>query len=295
MISKLVNQRIDAWETLTPDDAEGGDFITLADGTRLHYLQTGNRGDALLLIHGFMGSSEEWFRNIDVLAQTYRVWAIDLIGFGYSSRVTARTYSLKYFARAVREFMELQDIPRATMIGHSMGGAIALELAHDYPAIVNKLILIAPASYLAQIPTAINLAARMPLVPRALIGLTMTSERARMAAWRNAFGNTNRLVMQDAASRARTARVKGTADAMVAMIASPSASDLPTGLERIAAPTLIISGDKDRAVPHWLCKRLARKLPNARLVALEGAGHLPHVECPEIVNRWMLDFMNEQS
>jgi len=79
----------------------------------------------------------------------------------------------------------------------------------------------------------------------------------------------------------------------VAMAASPSDSDLPAALTTITAPTLIIWGDRDSAVPVRHGDRHIRALPNARLVVLEGAGHIPHVERPAEVNRMILDFVRE--
>lgn len=119
----LGNQRLDKWETLTQDDADEGDFVTLSDRTCMHDLArhpatvalgqeavVGGPSSAVILIHGLMDSAQQWSKNIDVLAQAHRVWAIDLIGFGFSSRVTTPMYSMKMFARSIREFMDVQGI-----------------------------------------------------------------------------------------------------------------------------------------------------------------------------------------
>ncbi len=287
----LGNRRVDYWETLSLDDADDGEFVTLSDGARMHYVARGDSGSPVILIHGLMDSALNWSKNIDALAESHRVWAIDLIGFGFSSRVTEPTYSLKYFARTVREFIDAQGIERANIVGHSLGGAVALELAHDYPARVDKLVLIAPGTYLVNLPLALNLAARVPYVPRALVGMAVTSNHARMSAWRNALGNPDRLDPKEARKYARPLRVKGTADALVAMAASPRESDLPAGLKQIDAPTLILWGDKDIAVPVEHGEYHERHLPNAEFVILEGAGHTPQVEYPDVVNRLALEFL----
>jgi pimeloyl-ACP methyl ester carboxylesterase len=291
----LGNRRVDHWETLSLDDADDGAFVPLSDGARMHYVTRGDSGSPVILIHGLMDSALNWSKNIDALAESYRVWAIDLIGFGFSSRVTEPTYSLKYFARTVREFMDAQGIERASIVGHSLGGAVALELAYDDPARVDKLVLIAPGTYLVNIPVALNLAARVPYVPRALVGMAVTSNHARMSAWRNALGNPDRLDPKEARKYARPLRVKGTADALVAMAASPRESDLPAGLSQIAARTLILWGDKDIAVPVEHGEYHERRLPNAEFVILEGAGHTPQVEYPDVVNRLTLEFLNADS
>ncbi|MDE3090255.1 MAG: alpha/beta fold hydrolase [Chloroflexota bacterium] len=287
----LGNKRVDAWETLTPDDADEGDFVTLSDGARMHYVARGDRGDPVVLIHGLIGSTHEWSENIEALAHTRRVWAIDLIGFGFSSRVTEPTYSLKYYSRSIREFLDAQGIARASLVGHSLGGAVTLQFAHDYPERVDQLILIAPAAYMLNLPSAVNMAARVPFVPRALMGFATTNTRARLAAWRIALGDPKRFDPAEMALRLRTMRVKGTTDALVSMLASPRASDLPRGLKTIQARTLLIWGDQDLAVPVAHGERLSRDLPNAELVILEGAGHVPHAEFPAVVNPLLLDFL----
>ncbi len=295
----LGNRRLDKWETLTQDDAGNGDFVSLSDGTRMHFVARRpattlrSAQDDVILIHGLMDSAEQWRKNIDALAQTQRVWAIDLIGFGFSSRVKTPTYSMKMFARSIREFMDAQAIARASIVGHSLGGAVALEFAHDFPERVDKLVLIAPATYLLQFRPELKLARRLPAVPRALIGWTMTNRRARERALRDALGDPAHFDPEELARRLRATRVKGTADALVAMLGSPHGSDLPRDLEKITAPTLILWGARDRAVPLRHGKHHARALPNAQFAIIENAGHIPQFEYPEIVNNLMLEFLNK--
>lgn len=307
----LGNRRLDKWETLTQDDAADGDFVTLADRTRMHYLASAisnqqpaishqrsavsGRPSSVILIHGLMDSAEQWRENIGALARTRRVWAIDLIGFGFSSRVTTPTYSMKMFARSLREFMDAQGIARASIVGHSLGGAVALEFAHDFPERVDKLVLIAPATYLLQFRPELKLAKHLPFVPRALIGWTMTHRRARERALRDALGDPAHFDPEELARRTRPMRVRGTADALVAMLGSPHGSDLPQDLRRVIAPTLIVWGEKDRAVPARHGEYHARALPNAKLVAIENAGHIPQYEYPEIVNELIREFLDKEN
>jgi len=288
-----VNRRIRRWETLTPHDARDGEFINLPDGAHMHYTRCGEQGRDVILIHGFLGSAYDWFRTTPALAREYRAWAIDLIGFGYSERVTERTYSLKAYARSVREFMDAQGIARATLVGHSMGGAIALEFAHDYPDRADALVLVAPATYLAHVSRLVNLVARVPILPRTLIGLAITSSFARNVIGH--FGLGDALVDNPEVSVSRRAlRVKGTTDALVALIGSPGISDLVQGIGNISHPALIVSGDHDLVVPDWYCRQIATRLPNADLVILKNVFHSPQIEASATVNRLLLDFLREK-
>lgn len=291
----LGNRRVDRWETLTLDDADTGDFVALGDGTRIHYLSRPPSSSvhrppsSVILIHGLMDSAEQWRANLDALAQAHHVWAIDLIGFGFSSRVTTPTYSLAMFARSIREFMDAQGTARASLVGHSLGGAIALRFAYDYPDRIEKLVLIAPATFLLPLRPEFKIAKHLPFIPRALIGWVMLNRRARERALREALGDPTQYDTIEIARRIRPLHVRGTADALVAMLASPRDNHAP--LEHIAAPTLIVWGTRDRAVPRHHIERHARTLPNAKTVIIENAGHLPHYEYPAQVNRLLLDFL----
>ncbi len=291
-------RRTQRWENLDLADADAGDFVTLSDGAQLHYVRrdpatppTADTAD-VILIHGVLDSARNWLKNVDALAQTHRVWALDLVGFGYSTRVATPTYSLKQYARHLREFMDAHQITRAHLVGHSLGGAVALEFAHDFPARVARLIAIAPATFLlASLPPALRWFARVPLLPHAVIGYSLTNSHARMSAWRIALGDPNRIDPREAELRTRPLHLKGTTAALVAMLASPYHSDLPRELARVTAPTLIVWGDKDLAVPVAHAARHARVLPNAQVIILAGAGHIPQNECPAVVNRLMAEFL----
>ncbi len=291
----LGNRRVDEWETLTPAAAPEGDFVTLADGARMRFIQRGNTGTPIVLIHGLMDSADFWHHNLDALAQHHRVWAIDLVGFGYSSRISEPVYSLHYFARAIREFMDVQGITQAHVIGHSLGGAVTLQLARDYPTRVNQLILIAPGTFLINSIGLLHWFAQVPWVPRALMGFALTSKQARWRAYRNALGNPAHFNPYDAQLRIQPMRVRGTADALIAMATSRWTNNLENELAHISAPTLIVWGDRDRAVPVAHAEKHARALPNAKLVILEGAGHIPHIEFPAIVNPLFNNFLEGTS
>lgn len=288
----LGNRRVDEWETLTLDNAVEGDFVETDDGTRLHYVACGDpANEPIILIHGLMDSAFHWHKNIDALAQHRRVYAIDLPGFGYSSRIAEPVYCLDYLARAVHDFMNEREIMHADIVGHSLGGAVALQLAHDYPERVGKLVLIAPGTYLTNQLAPLKFAARVPYAPRALMGFAMTSEQARLRSWRHALGDPANLDRHELSLRVRPQRVKGTANALVAMAASCWTNNLHEELDRVTAPTLILWGDKDRTVPPWHGERHVNALPNAELIVLEGAGHIPQNEFPEQVNELMLEFL----
>ncbi len=293
----LNHEILGEWESLSLEDAGIGDFVTLPNGAQMHYVVRGPVADApnardVILIHGIMDSAYNWHKNIDVIAQTHRVWAIDLIGFGFSSRLNERVYTFKNFARWVRDFMNAVEIQRASLVGHSLGGATALQFAHDFPQRVAELILLAPAAYW-WFPAPLRFAARVPFFPRAIVHFAMKSRRAHSAAWRTAIGDPSQLDVIEVARRSRHLRVQGTMDALIAVVGSPRDTDLPRGLKNITTPALILWGEKDMVLPKAHGERLARDLSNARLKIIKEVGHIPNEESPQIVNQAILDFLQE--
>jgi pimeloyl-ACP methyl ester carboxylesterase len=291
----LNHEILGQWESLSLEDAGIGEFVTLPNGAQMHYVLRGPLAPAsnasdLILIHGLMDSAYNWKKNIDALAQRQRVWAIDLIGFGFSSRLTERIYTFKNYARWVRDFMDVAEIQRASVVGHSLGGGIALQLAHDFPRRVNNLVLLAPAAYW-WFPAPVRLAARMPFLPRAIVQFAMNSRHAHAAAWRMAIGDPSQL---DTIEVARRSPLRAsTIDALLALVASPRESDLPRGLKNIHTPALILWGENDQVLPRAHGERLVRDLPNAHLRVIDHVGHIPNEESPRIVNQAILDFLME--
>ncbi len=292
----LGSRRLKRWETLEPRDAADGDFVALSDGARMHYVARGDSaaGAPVILIHGVMDSTRNWEKNIDELARAHRVEAVDLIGFGFSSRETRARYSLEYYARTLREFMDARGIARAYLVGHSLGGAVALELAARAPARVLKIALINPAVYVINRLASLNASARVPLLPRAILGLALSSRVVRDYAFRRALGDPARFDAAYAEWRRQPTRVKGTADALIAIAAAWQPSDLPARLAQIHAPTLVIAGARDSIVPRRHSERVARELPNAVLRVIANAGHSVYEETPAEIDRLILDFFGAE-
>jgi pimeloyl-ACP methyl ester carboxylesterase len=293
----LSDEVLAEWESLSLQDAGVGDFVTLPNGAQMHYIARGPYIPIpvprdVILIHGLMDSAYNWKKNIDAFAQGHRVWAIDLPGFGFSTRLTERVYTFKNFARWICAFMNAVEIQKASVIGHSLGGGVALQFAHDFPQRVKNLVLLAPAAYW-WFPAPIRFVARMPFLPRAIVQFAMNSRHAHAAAWRMANGDPSRLDPIEVARRSRHLRVRGTMDALIALVGSPHESDLPGGLKNIKAPALILWGKNDLVLPHAHGERLMRDLPHARLRVIDNVGHIANEETPQIVNQAILDFLME--
>ncbi|MGH7277805.1 MAG: alpha/beta fold hydrolase, partial [Candidatus Rokuibacteriota bacterium] len=111
------------------------------DGLSLHYVVEG-RGPAVVLIHGLGGFAESWRHNMAALASRATVYALDLPGFGRSAKPRGGGYGLQYFARAVHGFLDAVGVAQASLVGHSLGGAVALTYALMHPLRIERLALI---------------------------------------------------------------------------------------------------------------------------------------------------------
>src|SRR5437879_880964 len=110
------------------------------DGLRLHYVVAGS-GPAVILVHGLGGFAETWRHNVGALASRATVYSLDLPGFGDSAKPPAR-YRLGYFAEALRGFMDGMSIAQASLVGHSLGGAVSVTYALTHPSRVERLALV---------------------------------------------------------------------------------------------------------------------------------------------------------
>ena len=276
------------FEDLEPESADvPGTFLDV-DGVRLHYVEAG-QGEPVVLIHGLNASTFSFRYTIPELAQSYRVVALDLQGFGYSERPAGADYSLTALAEQVARVMERLNIERATVVGHSMGGAVAMRLAIGFPERVARLVLVNSATD-RLLRRGLRLSRLIqPCMPiAALFALQRRAFRRR--ALRRAVHDPAHVTPEVVEGSFRPRRVKGTLRALGAWLVDRG-RDEPLAPERIAQPTLVLWGEHDRLLPLAEGEELARAIPNARLLLVPSSGHLPLEEQPTFCNRALLDFL----
>lgn len=230
--------------------------------SRLHYRVAGD-GPPLVLVHGYSASSLWWRRNIAALARRHRVYALDLVGFGRSW--PKHSFSLASAVEQIVSWMNEVGLPQADFCGHSMGGHLCIRLAAAHPERVRRLVL-ADASGLP-------LEARLPQL-----------------AWRGirSSGHTR---FRFAPTVVFTSVQAGPL-VLLAALRGLLADDVREVLENIAAPTLIVWGERDVLVPLELGRALHAAIPNARLVVVPGAGHNVMYERAALFNQLVNDFLN---
>lgn len=276
------------FENLDPETAGAPGTFADVDGVRVHYVDAG-KGDPVVLIHGWNGSTFSFRYTIPELARSHRVIALDLLGFGYSGRPARGDYSVTAQARLVTGLLDRLGIERAAVVGHSMGGGIAMQLALSRPERVERLVLVDSAS--AEDVQRSHRSGK--LVPQFLFLLTpllLHPGRMQRAAYRLAVHDPALVTREAVEGYIRPLRMQGHLRALSRQMRDRGRS-IPTDPGKIPQPTLLLWGEHDRVVPISSGRDLAQRISGARFEVIRSAGHLPLEEQSETCNRLLLEFL----
>ena len=259
------------------------------DSTRLRLIDTGN-GTPVVLIHGFGASLYGWRHQLPPLvAAGYRVVALDNRGFGFSDK-PAHGYTNASYAHLVVSLLDSLGIASAVLVGHSMGGAIAAEVALNYPDRVRGLVLIDAAGYGVRWPGVLRVARWR------FVGAIATSFRSRWVTGRvlrSTFADPTKVTEADVDQYYAPVPDPGYGRALRGVLREFRFDSLGGRLSHVQAPTLILWGDADRWIPLRDGTRFAHELPRSEFVVLTRTGHDAPEESPDQVNRYLLDYLKE--
>jgi pimeloyl-ACP methyl ester carboxylesterase len=265
-------------------------------GSEVNYVEMGS-GPPLVFVHGLSGAWQNWLENIPHFARTHRVIALDLPGFG-SSPMPPWQLSIPAYGRFLRDFCERLGVDRCSLVGNSMGGFIATELAITEPERVDDLTLVSaagitwararrePAVMIAQVGRA-----AAPLLLK-LQTSSMRRPRLRRAAFQGVFHDPTRLRRELLWENFVPAmQSPGYFDAMSNLFGY----DIRDRLEEIGVPTLIVWGRNDRVVPVPAALSYKKLIgDNAELVIFDECGHVPEIERPVRFNRVLERFLAKE-
>jgi pimeloyl-ACP methyl ester carboxylesterase len=253
-------------------------------GRRVSTLTMGS-GPDVLLIHGLGGAKSSFFDAAAALSPTYRVHALDLPGFGSSSKPTTAPYNARYFARTVREVMDVLGVERAHVAGNSMGGRVAIELGLRHPERVAGLALLCPA--VAFVKRTYHPLVRLMRPELGLLPHRFTRKQVEEHFWslfadRDVIDPSMADVVVD-----EFQRIYASAGGRIAFLTSARNIylDPPYGrngfygrLSQLQAPALFVWGSHDTIIPPAFGRHVSRWLPSAEQIVLDGCGHVPQVE-----------------
>jgi pimeloyl-ACP methyl ester carboxylesterase len=261
------------------------------------YLEAGS-GPPVVLLHGLGATNASMLPTLADLSRDHRVLAPDLPGFGDSEK-PVRQYDPDFFARWLVAFLDAVGVPRAVLIGNSMGGRIAIEAGLQAPARVDRLALFAPSMAFKRFREATTLVrlvaaelAAMPLVvPRPLVLAALRLLFARPERLRDAWyeAAADEFVRVFAAARGRMAFFS--AARQIYLEEAHGEHGFWERLGGLAVPALFIWGEQDQLVPWRFAPHVEAVLPQARSVVLADCGHAPQFEHPDRTHRLVRDFL----
>ena len=257
-----------------------------ANGRRIYFDDTGGDLPALVLLQGFMASRGVWKWQIEAFSPHFRVVTMDNRDAGESDPETD-AYSMADLAGDVASLLDALGIEKASLIGHSMGGYVALQFAASYPERLDKLVLVGTSALAGG-----ALGRPAPGYDRSRF-IEDPVERTRSRYGRltaPGYFDSHPEQLEALAESAHGNRL--TFEAMVRQSDSAFMThDTRAALPKITAPVLVIHGDLDQTIPITAGRKIAEAIPGARMVEYEGVGHLPHIERVEEFNREVLAFL----
>ena len=272
--------------------------ITL-HGHRVSYRTAGDGDQVVLLIHGIVGCAAQWDQVVPLLAERYTVVAPDLLGHGQSAKPRG-DYSLGAYAASVRDLLVALGHRRATVVGHSLGGGVAMQFAYEYPPFAERLVLVSSGGLGREVHPILR-AATLPGSELVLPVIANQRLHGVAGAIGGALGRLGLRLGEDLAEMARGYGSLADAGARMAFIHTLRAVLDLTG-QRVSAtdrlylaallPSLVIWGDRDPLIPVEHASIADRELPNNRMEIFEGAGHFPQLSDPMRFAFTLIDFID---
>jgi 4,5:9,10-diseco-3-hydroxy-5,9,17-trioxoandrosta-1(10),2-diene-4-oate hydrolase len=265
-----------------------GHYASLPNGHRIHYLDQG-RGPAVVFLHGSGSGAcghSNFKGNYPYLAQNgYRTIVLDLIGYGYSDKPDNIEYPLDLFVECVKQALDTIGLERYTLIGNSLGGAISLGFALKHPQNVEKLVLMAPGGVEEQMDYF-----KMPGMAM-MKEVFMSPEPVTPARMKDFFIKAfvvNPACVDDQLVNERWALMQKQNPQVVKTMKVPN---MTARLPEIKCPALGFWGLNENMMPESGILKLAKGLPNLRMILVPKAGHWVMIEHRDLFNRMTLDFL----
>ncbi len=266
-------------------------------GQRVCYRRLGE-GPAIVLIHGITSSSENWSGVASQLAEDHLVLAPDLLGHGDSAKPRG-DYSMGAFASGLRDLMAMLDVERATIVGHSLGGGVAMQFAYQFPELTERLVLVSSGGLGRDVHSFL----RAATIPGSELVLPLLASRRMLDAGRAVGRVLDRVGIKlgnEVLEMARGHASLGDPQTRAAFVHTLRASVDPAGQRAKATdrlylasqlPVLIIWGARDHIIPLAHGRRAHELVPGSRLDVFERSGHFPHLDEPERFARTLHDWI----
>ena len=268
-------------------------------GHRVAYQQAGD-GPVLLLVHGITSSADAWREVIPLLAEDHLVIAPDLLGHGRSAKPRG-DYSLGAYASGIRDLLLALGHDRATVVGHSLGGGVAMQFSYQFPERTERLALVSSGGLGEEVHALL----RAATLPGSEFVLPLLASRPLLDAGQwvaQTLGRVGLRAGSDVAEMARGYASLADSDARAAFVHTLR-SIIDPGGQRVSArdrlylaaelPTLIVWGDRDPILPAAHGREAQKLIPESSMEVVPGAGHFPMLDDPLLFARLLGDFIAE--
>jgi len=253
----------------------------MAGSVNTAYLSAG-MGFPVICLHGGGAGAVTWYPSIGPLSKKFHVIVPDIVGYGESDKPDA-TYDRAYFCTWLKHFLESLEISKAHIMGLSQGGAIALQFAIDSPGTIDKLILVDSGA----------LGSKSPLL--SILGMvwlnTLPSSTANRFYSRYLLFNPENRDVNHGLYSVEVLKRKGGKKAFSQGRGSAVSALPEADLCKIQNKTLVIWGENDRLFPVKYGAKAVKTMPNAKLLSIKNAGHLPLMDQPAVFNQAVADFL----
>ncbi len=255
------------------------------------------QGETILLIHGMAGSSRTWREVMPGLTEHHQVLAPDLLGHGASGKA-ATDYSLGAHASTLRDLMDRLGIDRATVVGQSLGGGVAMQLAYQYPDRCERLVLVASGGLgreVSIILRALSLPGAELVLPIVTPGFVRKLGNALSAwLWDRGVRSSRAAEMWGAYASLGDPETRRAFFRTLRAVVDPGGQAV-SATDRLylaeVTPTLIIWGDADPIIPVEHAWAAHAAMPGSRIEIFEGVGHFPQSEAPKRFAEVLCDFL----
>ncbi|EHO39814.1 alpha/beta hydrolase fold containing protein [Caldithrix abyssi DSM 13497] len=275
-------------------------YQQLANQINLAYMELGTEGPALIFIHGLGSYAPAWKKNLPELSKIARCFAVDLPGYGKSSK-SAYPFTMEFYADVIKEFAAAKQLSRVIIVGHSMGGQIGMVMALKYPQLVSGLVLIDPAGFEAFTPgekqwfkevMSVDLVKNTPV----------QTIRANVVANFYNLPKDAEFMITDRIALRQAGDFEWYCYAVSRSVAGMVDQPVLDKLDKIMQPTLIIFGKNDNLIPNpylhgGKTEDIARlgkeKIANSQLLLIPNCGHFAQFEKAQEVNKAIKQFLNQ--
>jgi pimeloyl-ACP methyl ester carboxylesterase len=266
-------------------------------GHELSYADSGD-GPVVLFIHGILGSQQQWSHLVDQMDDDHRVVLPDLFGHGESAKPLG-DYSLSSHAATMRDLLDHLGVDRVTLVGHSLGGGIAMQFFYLFPERVDRLVLVSSGGLGREVNVALR-SATLPGAAQVLSVVASAPVLSRVEALGRVASKVGWRPSADLAAVWKGFSSLGDRESRQAFLATTRAV-IDIGGQSISAhdhlggslpiPTLIVWGSRDHMIPASHALSVEQSLPECRVEIFEGAGHFPHLDDPDRFARVLRDFI----